>query len=212
MPPADENALIGQAQRGDRSAFDALVRRYDREVLRLALGIVGSQEEARDIYQEAFLKVFRSLAAFRHECAFRTWLHRIVSNLCLDHLRRAASRPEDAASGGAAGGAGLEDPLERLADGRPDHDPERSVASRETRRRIREALARLSPRERLVFELRHDQGLRLRAIGDVLETSEETARNCLYRAHRELRAALGDLWRAEGSTARRRAGATEAET
>src|SRR6266852_5804104 len=73
---------------GSAAAFEELVRRYDSDVLRLALRSVRSEEEARDIYQEAFLRTFRTLGGFRGECSFRTWLYRIVTNLCLDHARR----------------------------------------------------------------------------------------------------------------------------
>lgn len=196
MPPSDESALIAEAREGSTAAFEALVRRHDRSVLRLALRLVGSEEEARDIYQETFLRVYRGLGRFRGECSFRTWILRVVTNLCLDHLRRPALRleqpllavPEGDAGGGRPADSGLQ-----VADERPGHDPDRVVRSVETRRRIEAALRRLSPRERLVFELRHYEGLRARDIGEVLETSEETVRNCLLRAHKELRAALGDL-------------------
>jgi len=198
VQPADESALVARARGGDGAAFEELVRRYDRSVLRLALRIVGSEESARDIYQETFLRVFRSLRDFRGECSFSTWVFRLVTNLCLDHLRKAGARPEAAIPGDAAG----EDERPReafLADDRPQSDPERVVAGLEIRRRIDRALESLSPRERLVFELRHEEGLRMSAIAEIVETSEETVRNCLYRAHRHLRSALWDL----GSEARR---------
>ena len=92
--PEFEGSLIRRAQRGDRAAFDALVRRYDQEVLRMALRIVQSVEEAQDLYQEAFLKVYRSIGRFRLEAKFSTWLYRVVMNVCLDHLRRQKSRNE----------------------------------------------------------------------------------------------------------------------
>src|ERR1700733_11718326 len=75
---ADEQALVRKAQAGDRLAFDDLVRRYDRDVLRLALNLVHRSEDARDIYQESFLRVYRNLHRFRFECSFYTWLYRIV--------------------------------------------------------------------------------------------------------------------------------------
>jgi len=200
VPPTDDRALIDEAQRGSAAAFEELVRRHDRSVLRLALGLLRSEEDARDVYQETFLRAYRSLGEFRGASSLRTWVLRIATNLCLDHLRRASSRPEEAGRARGTGGPGdgeadgpAGDPAMRLADDRPAHDPERALASREARRRIAAALGGLPTRERLVFELRHYEGLRLREIGDILETSEETARNCLFRAHRDLRAALGDL-------------------
>src|SRR5260370_38429394 len=81
-----ERALVAEAQAGSRAAFEQLVRRYDRDVLRLALNLMKRPEDARDVYQEAFLKVYRNLHRFRFECSFYTWLYRIRTNVCLDHL------------------------------------------------------------------------------------------------------------------------------
>src|ERR1700710_2253030 len=91
----DEAGLIRAAQRGDHDAFEKLVRTYDRSVLRLAINLLRSPDEARDVYQEAFLKVFRNLHQFRFDCSFHTWLYRIVTNVCLDHLRRRKVRREE---------------------------------------------------------------------------------------------------------------------
>jgi RNA polymerase sigma-70 factor (ECF subfamily) len=186
----DELTLIRCAQEGDRSAFDALVRLYDQQVLRLALRVVRSPEEARDLYQEAFLKVYRSLHRFRLEARFSTWLYRVVMNVCLDYLRWQNTRKEAQSPEGAEGG---EEYFQSLADDRPTVDPERALRSKEIAHRIQGALRCLNPRERLVFELRHYQGLRLRAIGELCKLSEEIAKNCLFRATQKLRRELGDL-------------------
>src|ERR1700732_4276957 len=91
----DARILIERAQSGDREAFEELVHRYDRDVLRIALNILHKPDDARDVYQEAFLKIYRNLDRFRFECSFYTWIYRIVTNICLDHLRRRRSRPEE---------------------------------------------------------------------------------------------------------------------
>src|SRR6202142_1009725 len=91
----DDSALIRQAQQGDTAAFEELVRQYDRAVLRLAIHLTGSPEDGQDIYQEAFLRAYINLARFRFECSFYTWIYRIVTNLCLDHLRKKNSRGRD---------------------------------------------------------------------------------------------------------------------
>ena len=191
MSGADENRLIDEARGGDATAFEALVRRYDRQILRLALRFVD-EDEARDIYQEVFLKVFRSLDRFRQESSFATWLYRIATNICLDHLRRSAVRPPSSPAIRDAGDD-QETLVERIADDRPDGHPERALERREMRCRIEDGLRTLSPRERLVFEYRHFEGMRLREIGGILETSEETVKNCLFRAHRKMRQALRDV-------------------
>ncbi len=181
-------ALIRAAQQGDQDAFEELVRLYDQSVLRLALNLLRSEEDARDAYQEAFLRAFRNLATFRFECSFHTWLYRIVTNICLDHLRKRTVRREEPAVVETA--EGVRDVFDSLADARAEADPERDLLRRELGRRIEGALERLGPRERLVFELKHYYGLRLRVIGEMLSTSEETAKNCLYRATQKMRAAL----------------------
>jgi len=184
----DESDLIRAAQRGDQDAFERLVRTYDRGVLRLAVNLLGSPDEARDVYQEAFLKVFRNLQSFRFDSSFHTWLYRIVTNICLDRLRRRKVRKEESTVVETEEG-----PVDRAAQAEarnPAGDPERQMWNRELSDRIGSALNALTPRERTVFELRHYEGLRLRAIGEVIGTSEEAAKNCLFRATQKMRASL----------------------
>jgi RNA polymerase sigma-70 factor, ECF subfamily len=195
LPELDERCLLVEAQTGSRAAFEELVRRYDRDVLRLALNLMKRPEDARDVYQEAFLKVYRNLHRFRFECSFYTWLYRIVTNVCLDHLRRRQARPEDQApeSASAHHEEGIADFFERQREHRPTLDPERRYLGQEIQERIAIAMQHLSPRERVVFEMKHYQGLKLRAIGDALGTTEETVKNSLFRATRKLRSQLGGL-------------------
>jgi len=191
----DERVLVQQAQTGNRAAFEELVRRYDRDVLRLALNLMKRTEDARDVYQEAFLKVYRNLHRFRFECSFYTWLYRIVTNVCLDHLRRRQARPEDQAPElhTKHQEEGSTDFFERQREHRATLDPERHLLGQEIKAKLAAAMERLSPRERVVFEMKHYQGLKLRAIGDALGTSEETVKNSLFRATRKLRSQLGEL-------------------
>jgi RNA polymerase sigma-70 factor (ECF subfamily) len=164
-------------------------------VLRLALNLMKRPEDARDVYQESFLKVYRNLHRFRFECSFYTWLYRIVTNVCLDHLRRRQARPEDQAPEIQMNRQeeGTRDFFEVQREQRPTLDPERSLMGKEIRARLSKAMERLSPRERVVFEMKHYQGLKLRAIGDALGTTEETVKNSLFRATRKLRQELGEL-------------------
>jgi len=187
---AEEHALVRKAQAGDRLAFEDLVRRYDRDVLRLATNLVRRPEDACDIYQESFLRVYRNLGRFRFECSFYTWLYRIVTNTALDYLRRRASRPEDQAPLPEAREDAPRDFFGRQPETRATANPEKQLLGREIGERIQAAMEHLSPRERIVFEMRHHQGLRMRAIGDLLGTSEETVKNSLFRATRKLRACL----------------------
>jgi RNA polymerase sigma-70 factor (ECF subfamily) len=187
----NETALIRAAQQGDGDAFEQLVRSYDGNVLRMAFNLLRSEEDARDIYQEAFLRVYRNLPSFRFDCSFSTWLYRIVANLCLDQIRKRKVRKEEAASVNTA--EGVVDRFQFVAEGRADVDPQRQLLSVEVSNRIQEVLADLTARERLVFEMRHFGGMRLRAIGEALGVTEEAAKNCLFRATQKMRSALGDF-------------------
>jgi len=187
----EEAAWIRAAQSGDQAAFERLVRAYDRSVLRLAMNLLRSEEDAYDVYQETFLRVFRNLHSFRFDCNFQTWLYRIVSNLCVDLLRKRKVRREEPAVVETA--EGPRDRLEGVQDGQAQGDPQRALLSRQLGQRIERVLGELTPRERMVFELRHYQGMRLRAIGEVLGTTEEAAKTCLFRATQKMRAALGDF-------------------
>lgn len=188
---SDEAALIRSAQRGDSNAFEQLVRSYDAQVLRMAVNLLHSEEDARDVYQEAFLRVHRNLPRFRFDCSFSTWLYRIVSNLCLDELRKRKVRREE--SSFVSTEDGEIDRMQSLPEARADVDPQRRLLSSEVHSRLDETMDQLTPRERIVFEMRHYQGMRLRAIGESLGVTEEAAKNCLFRATQKMRAALGDL-------------------
>jgi len=185
------DTLIRAAQRGDQDAFAQLVRTYDQSVLRLAMNLLRSPEDVRDVYQEAFLRVYRNLHSFRFDCSFHTWLYRIVTNICLDQLRKRRVRKEETAVVETSDG-----PIDRMESYEEEaaaSNPERSTWNRELQQRIESALVGLTPRERMVFELRHYQGLRLRNIGEMLGTTEEAAKNCLFRATQKMRGVLGDF-------------------
>ena len=188
----DDTMLIREAQRGNRAAFEELVRHYDQAVLRLAMHLTGSEHEAQDIYQDAFLKAYKNMGNFRFECSFYTWIYRIVTNLCLDHLRKRQVRKEDAPVATDADGEQY-DVLDQVPDARAGANPERDLMRRELGNRINSALDRLTPRERMVFELKHYHGMKLRTVGEILNTTEETAKNTLFRATQKLRGSLADM-------------------
>src|ERR1700751_3491478 len=123
------DSLIRAAQRGDHEAFEQLVRTYDQSGLRLAMNLLRSPEDARDVYQEAFLRVYRNLHAFRFDCSFHTWLYRIVTNICLDQLRKRKVRKEEAAIVETSDG-----PIDRMDTYEEEDasaDPERSMWNQE---------------------------------------------------------------------------------
>jgi RNA polymerase sigma-70 factor, ECF subfamily len=188
----DTDDLIRRAQKGDSAAFEELIKNYDRAVLGLAMHLTKCKEDAQDVYQEAFLRAYKNLGRFRFECSFYTWMHRIVTNLCLDRLRynqrrNRAVEPEVSDEGEE------QDPIDRLPDHRPGASPERSLINRELRERVARALGKLSPKERIVFELKHYHGLRLRTIAGFFDTSEGVMKNTLFRATHKLRASLAEF-------------------
>ena len=188
----DDTMLIREAQRGNRAAFEELVRHYDQPVLRLALHLTGTEHDAQDVYQDAFLKAYKNIGSFRFECSFYTWIYRIVTNLCLDHLRKKTVRKEDAPVAKDPDG-GEYDLLDQVPDARAGANPEKDLMRRQLGSRIAGALEKLTPRERMVFELKHYHGLKLRTVGEILHTTEETAKNTLFRATQKLRGALADM-------------------
>src|SRR5665811_1000294 len=127
--------LIREAQRGNHAAFEELVRQYDGAVLRLAYHMTRSEQDAQDIYQEAFLKAYRNIGNFRFECSFYTWLYRIVTNLCLDHLRKRQVRKEDSAVVSNEDGEEFS-LLDQVSDKRAEHNPEHDLMRKELGRKI----------------------------------------------------------------------------
>src|SRR5437879_9598358 len=144
------DSLIRAAQGGDQDAFEQLVRTYDQSVLRLAMNLLRSQEDARDVYREAFLRVYRNLHAFRFDCSFHTWLYRIVTNICLDQLRKRKVRKEESAV--VETPEGPIDRMDAFEEVAAHADPERSTWNHELKRRIENALQDLTPREGRGFD------------------------------------------------------------
>ena len=190
-----EMCLVREAQGGNQAAFTQLVHTYDQAVLRLALRITGSQSDAQDIHQEAFLKAYKKLNGFRFECSFATWIYRVVTNVCLDHLRRDKARKRNGAIE-----VSDDDLLNKLPDNRPGNSPEQQLLDRELRAQIRQAMKRLTPRERMVFELKHFHGLELRSVSEIVNTPERSVRMTFYRATRKLRFQLDRYTRTNRSS------------
>ena len=177
----DDTLLVRRAQRGDTAAFEELIRHYDQAILCFALHLTGSQQDAQDIYQESLLRAYTNLPCFRFECSFYTWIYRIVTNRCLEFLHANKS------------GNHHEAEHTLCAPVRDDAAQRRDYAVPAQRESIARALARLSPRERVVFELRHYHGLKLITVADLLNMTEGTIRNTLVRAVHKLRIELNDL-------------------
>ena len=188
---SSDRELITRAQGGESSAFEALVYRYDKKVLAIATSYTKDQDEAKDIYQEVFLRVYRSLPGFEFRSEFSTWLYRVVTNVCLTHQTRNKSRSFTSIDEMG--------PTDRELDGtgmsRPRAvSPERHAQNVEISRHIDEALETLSPQQRLVFTLKHYQGYKLREIAGMMDCAEGTVKKYLFTATEKLRHRLRKLY------------------
>jgi RNA polymerase sigma-70 factor, ECF subfamily len=191
----DDTILVRRAKQGDTAAFEELVRNYDRSVLRLAMHLTDSTEEAQDIYHQTFLDAYRNIRRFRFECSFYTWIYRIATNLCCDYLRRKQVRYPYAYSERYSNENDVleETQHDRASDQRSGASRERSSLNGALRKQIRRALNTLSARERLVFELSHYEGLKLQTVASILSTTENTVKNSLVRATHKLRLRLEEM-------------------
>ena len=177
---SDEREWIRGCQRGDRRAFEPLVRKYRSRAYFTALGLLGNREDALDTSQDAFLRAFRALRGFDLDYPFYPWFYRILINLCRHRLARTRVRVEENA----------EEILENLPAG-PDSDPERQANRKEIRDAVWRALAFLPGDHREILILREIQDLSYGEIAELLEIPTGTVMSRLYHARRELRKRLG---------------------
>jgi RNA polymerase sigma-70 factor, ECF subfamily len=178
--------LIEQAKAGDRRAFEELIFEYDHHILGLTLRVLGNRQESKEAYQEIFLKAFRSIGRFPEQGSFYTWIFRIAIDVCEHRLQQRKKLGEEVSIDRAPSEGRV--PLREIL--RSDSysiGPEQALSAVGLRERISKALNTLSTQERLVFELKHYQGLRLRQIVEVIGSTEDTIKLCLYRAVRKLR-------------------------
>jgi RNA polymerase sigma-70 factor (ECF subfamily) len=193
----DERQLVDAARSGDAPAFRELVSRHQRRAYAVALGMVHDPDDARDICQEAFLKVHKNLATFEGEAQFFTWLYRIVMNLCIDHLRKRRGQQvefDDAQSHDEPDEGGI-------APVRTGFDPARALADKELRQQILRALERLSPAHRAVLVMREVDGLSYQEMADTMQCSIGTIMSRLFHARKKMQAMLIEYRKATHSAA-----------
>ncbi len=181
-----ESQLIEKVKKGERSAFDSLVDKYKEKAFALAFNMVGNYEDAKDVLQEAFVRAYVNIKDFRGDSNFYTWFYRILVNLCRDFLRRRATVKRVFVSPQMAEGEG-ERNIE-VADERPN--PLETTLNEEVKQMIDEAIDLLPEKQRMVFILKHIQGLKLSEIAVMLNCRESTAKVHLFRAMRNLQKSL----------------------
>lgn len=183
VPPVAPDArgdacVVGQVLAGDIQAFEVLIRRYNQRLFRLARSIVGDDQRAFDVVQEAYVSAFTHLATFRGPDGFATWLHVIVRNQAFAMLREQKRE----ASYETAVVEGMEHEVTELAP-----DPEEALSSARLGAMLQAAVDRLPPAFRVVFVLRAVEGLSVRETAEILDLNEKTVKTRYFRAKRLLR-------------------------
>lgn len=192
MAALGDNELVLRSQRGDMLAFEELVCRYDRRVMGMAMNYTNNLDDAKDIYQEVFIRVHRALDRFQFKAQFSTWLYRIATNVCLTWKSRKTRRHfisiDRSLELAETDPAALCPEQLAVAPG-----SESRALSNEIAQSISEALEVLSPQQRLVFILRHYEGHKLREIAEMLECAEGTVKKHLFIATERMREQLKEL-------------------
>jgi RNA polymerase sigma-70 factor (ECF subfamily) len=187
-----EQRLIQRAQKGEQEAFSALVNQHERYVYNLALRILNDEHEAQDLAQEAFLRAWMALPNFRGQSQFRTWLYRIVTNLCynrLPNLRRSLADLGD-------------DVVADIPEMDTSHtNPASQIESSETRRYLHQAINLLDSNYRILITLRYQDELSYEEIASLLNLPLGTVKTGLFRAKEKLRLALNKYQSEESWTA-----------
>jgi RNA polymerase sigma-70 factor, ECF subfamily len=179
-------SLVRKAKCGSHAAFVKLVHLHDAPVLRLALLISGSESVAQNIYQEAFLQIFKDLAYFRYQCTFSAWIHRIATNVCLDHLRRNQKRQENSPKRVSVEGKEYDLPTQIFDKSLADN-PEQQCRGCKLSADIRCALQELTSPVRTLSGMMEVQEMNLHFVSSAFITSEATAKTYLVRARQKLR-------------------------
>lgn len=180
-----EQELVLRAKRGDDEAFARLMQDNEKRIYNLTLRMTGNPEDAMDLAQEAFLNAWRGLKFFKGDSAFSTWVYRLASNACIDHLRRKKRRQD----------IDLPIPTHEEEDSQPDipddrFRPEQELERQELRRAVAQGLEQLSDEHRQVLVMREINGLSYQEIADVLALEAGTVKSRLARARISLRKIL----------------------
>lgn len=183
MTAAEEKEVLKRAKHGELSAFETLITAYEKRVFALAYRACGNEEDARDLTQEIFLRMYRSLDSFKGESRFSTWLYRVAANICIDFNRKASTTPKTASL--EDGEAAL-----RLPDQNQARQPEAAAENLELRAELQAGLAALSQEHRTVLLLRDVSGLTYGELAQALDLTEGTVKSRLARARRALREIL----------------------
>ncbi len=185
-----DGSLVRRVQRGDKSAFDLLVRKYQHKVVKLVMRYVGGQAEAEDVAQEAFIKAYRALANFRGDSAFYTWLYRIAINTAKNTIGSRERRMISIEGGGEDGDESY-DLADRLQD---NATPEALAMTDEIRDTVNRAIASLPEDLRTAIVLRELEGLSYEDIAATMSCPVGTVRSRIFRAREAIDARLREVF------------------
>ena len=186
-----DNELLIQAKSGNDAAFEELIYRYDRSVLAIALKYVHDTDEAKDIYQEVFIRVYRGLENFEMKSEFSTWLFRIATNVCLSYKSRSKKHLQESIDGYIAT---EDDEVQKYEPADEEMDPGEIMINLDLADIIRSAVDSLSAKQRMTFILKHYEGYKIREIADMLNCKEGTVKKYLFDAIRNLRKKLKPIY------------------
>ena len=180
-----EQELIARAKAGDQEAFGQLVLAHQNKVYSLCVHMTGDRDQGEDLAQEAFLKAWRSLASFREDSSFATWMHRLTTNLCLDYLRKQARQKEISTA------VSLDDEESGWSEpADPDSDPHEQLERSERGKALARALKELPEHHRRLIVMRELSGMRYQEIADALDADLGTVKSRLARAREQLKKIL----------------------
>ena len=186
--PPEEMELVGRARRGDLTAYDELMRRYQERIYATVYHMTSNHEDANDLAQEAFIKAFQALKSFKGGSSFYTWIYRIAVNKTINFLKQRRNKAQ----------MSLDD-LDINAEHDPDlvalisdKTPRREVGLAELQEKLNAAMQRLSEPHRLVVTLHDVQGLSHEEIGKIMDCNVGTVRSRLFYARQQLQAYLSD--------------------
>lgn len=196
----DDLTLVQRVRSGDQRAFKLLVERYQRRVYAVALGMLKDREEARDVAQEAFIKVYKYVEHFKGDSSFSTWLYRITSNLCIDVLRRRGS-------GGQTEQVEFDDAVKfDVAEAnvgalgtRLGTNPQKSLLRRELAAKVTAAFEQLPPAHRQILLLREVEGMSYEDLARTLQIPKGTVMSRLFHARLKMQKILGEYVEGEES-------------
>jgi RNA polymerase sigma-70 factor (ECF subfamily) len=188
----NDTDLIIQAQKGDQRAFEELVYRYDRNVLSITLKYANNEDDAKDLYQEVFIRVYRSIKGFRFQSEFSTWLFRITTNVCLTY--KSSSKEHQRVSIDKDFGEEENEFSTRKELVYDGSSPEKISSGANLGEIVNAAVESLSPRQRITFILKHYEGYKIREIAEMLNCKEGTVKKYLFDATKKLRKKLSPVY------------------